>query len=58
MVQKIDKARKSLALWAEDVTRLQHLSAATGKTQVELAHEAILELERQLTEREEYANAR
>jgi predicted DNA-binding protein len=52
-MEKIDKARKSVALWAEDVTRLQHLSARTGRTQVELLHQAIKELDQKLPVHEE-----
>jgi predicted DNA-binding protein len=52
-MEKIDKARKAVALWAEDVTRLQRLSARTGRTQVELLHQAIKELEKKLPREEE-----
>jgi predicted DNA-binding protein len=52
MVEKIDKARKAVALWAEDVTRLQNLSARTGRTQVELLHQAIKELDQNLRMRD------
>jgi predicted DNA-binding protein len=48
MVEKIDKARKAIALWAEDATRLQRLSARTRRTQVELLHQAIKELDQKL----------
>ena len=49
MPEKIDKARKYIALWAEDADRLKRLSQATGKTQVALAHEALTALEHHLT---------
>jgi predicted DNA-binding protein len=52
-MEKIDKARKAVSLWAEDVTRLQHLSARTGRTQVELLHQAIKELDKKLPREEE-----
>jgi hypothetical protein len=53
VMEKIDKARKAIALWAEDATRLQRLSARTGRTQVELLHQAIKELDKKLPVHEE-----
>jgi predicted DNA-binding protein len=58
MPQKMDKARKMIALWAEDANRLKRLSDHTGRTQVELIHEAIVELERILNSEEETPHAR
>jgi hypothetical protein len=37
-----DKARKYVAIWAEDARLLKELSQYTGRTQVALIHAAIL----------------
>jgi predicted DNA-binding protein len=58
MPDKIDKARKYLALWAEDADRLKQLSQQTGRTQVELLHEAIGNLARYLVTKKEQSHAR
>jgi predicted DNA-binding protein len=41
MPEKMDKARKLVSAWAITANRLRQLSETTGKTQVELLHEAI-----------------
>jgi hypothetical protein len=45
MLEKIDKARKLVSVWAITANQLRQLSDSTGKTQVELMHEAIQLLE-------------
>jgi predicted DNA-binding protein len=57
MAKDIDKARKYLALWGEDADRLKQLSQETGRTQVELLHEAILTLQRHLMAKKEQCHA-
>jgi hypothetical protein len=58
MPDVIDKARKYIGIWTEDASRLKRLSQQTGRTQVELAHEALVELERKLTTKKGEKNAR
>jgi hypothetical protein len=45
MPEKIDKAKKHVAVWAVSADRLKRLSNATGTTMVELFHEALQVLE-------------
>ena len=42
MLTKVNKARKHVSLWTDDADELKALSDATGRTQVQLLHEAIL----------------
>ena len=58
MAKGIDKARKYLAVWGEDADRLKALSQHTGRTQVELLHEAIIALEQHLVAKKEHHYAR
>ena len=49
MVTKTEKGRKVIMIWAEDTDRLRRLSRLTGRTQVDLLHEAIAELAQRYT---------
>jgi hypothetical protein len=37
----IDKAKKMVGLWTDDAKTLKQLSVITGKSQIELLHEAL-----------------
>lgn len=45
MREVINKTVKYVAMWAEDAHRLKRLAQQTGRTQVELVHEALVDLE-------------
>jgi predicted DNA-binding protein len=49
MNEHIDKARKYIAVWGETADRLKALSERVGRTQIELAHDAIAQLDAALT---------
>ena len=56
MQEKIDKARKHVAVWAVSADRLKHLSDETGYTMVELFHQALKLLEDHIHEQERAAH--